>query len=141
MQWTHAGPAARAVFRRRSSTPVRRWGYGCCGVRVSLLPQLADLPQVARHIAPFSGLVWRYRDALDGRKGTAAAALLTELNVLEQGRLLRASQIARGRERPPLAQGWILSLADGRLQELDSGYATPAADVEPAQAVTAAARG
>ncbi|VWC73622.1 carbonic anhydrase [Burkholderia contaminans] len=110
-------------------------------MRVSLLPQLADLPQVARHIAPFSGLVWRYRDALDGRKGTAAAALLTELNVLEQGRLLRASQIARGRERPPLAQGWILSLADGRLQELDSGYATPAADVEPAQAVTAAARG
>ncbi|WGS40967.1 carbonic anhydrase [Burkholderia sp. JSH-S8] len=102
--------------------------YGCGGVRASLLPPPADLPHVARRIAPLCALAHRHRDALAGLDDTAAADRLAELNVLEQVRQLRASPIVRDRERPPLVHGWIFSLADGRLKELDSGYATPPAD-------------
>ncbi|MCO8649658.1 carbonic anhydrase, partial [Burkholderia multivorans] len=69
-----------------------------------------------------------------------AADRLAELNVLEQVRLLRASPIVRERERPPLVHGWIFSLADGRLKELDSGYAA-AADPAAAPAAMADALG
>ncbi|KVN40461.1 carbonic anhydrase [Burkholderia pyrrocinia] len=110
--------------------------YGCGGVRASLLPPPADLPHVARRIAPLCALAHRHRDALAGLDGTAAADRLAELNVLEQVRQLRASPIVRDRERPPLVHGWIFSLADGRLKELDSGYATPLADA-PARAAAA----
>jgi carbonic anhydrase len=116
--------------------------YGCGGVRASLLPPPADLPHVARRIAPLCALARRHRDTLGGLDETAAADRLAELNVLEQVRLLRASPIVRGRERPPLVHGWIFSLADGRLKELDSGYTAP----EPAESdlehtATAAALG
>ncbi|KVV54301.1 carbonic anhydrase [Burkholderia territorii] len=101
--------------------------YGCGGVRASLLPPPGDLPHVARRIAPLCALAHRHRDTLAGLDDTAAADRLAELNVLEQVRQLRASPIVRDRERPPLVHGWIFSLADGRLKELDSGYATPPA--------------
>ncbi|MGZ2745555.1 carbonic anhydrase [Burkholderia stagnalis] len=110
--------------------------YGCGGVRASLLPPPADLPHVARRIAPLCALAHRHRDALAGLDDTAAADRLAELNVLEQVRQLRASPIVRDRERPPLVHGWIFSLADGRLKELDSGYATPPAD-SPARSAAA----
>ncbi|KVL46549.1 carbonic anhydrase [Burkholderia cepacia] len=110
--------------------------YGCGGVRASLLPPPANLPHVARRIAPICALARRSRDALEGLDDVAAADRLAELNVLEQVRLLRASPIVRGRERPPLVHGWIFSLADGRLKELDSGYVTLPADAEPEQAET-----
>ncbi|WP_305729838.1 carbonic anhydrase, partial [Burkholderia ubonensis] len=106
-----------------------------------LLPPPSDLPHVARRIAPLCALARRHRDTLDGLDDTAAADRLAELNVLEQVRLLRASPIVQGRERPPLVHGWIFSLADGRLLELDSGYTTPPVDVEPVQAATADALG
>ncbi len=61
--------------------------------------------------------------------------------MLEQVRLLRASPIVRERERPPLVHGWIFSLADGRLKELDSGYAAAAADPAAAPAAMADALG
>jgi len=54
-------------------------------------------------------------------------------------RLLRASPIVQGRKRPPLVHGWIFSLADGLLKELDSGYAAPPVEAEPEHAATAAA--
>ncbi|WP_175950841.1 carbonic anhydrase [Burkholderia sp. BCC0405] len=98
--------------------------YGCGGVRASLLPPPSDLPHVVRRIAPLCALARRHRDVLAGLDDTAAADRLSELNVLEQVRQLRASPIVRNRERPPLVHGWIFSLADGRLKELDSGYAT-----------------
>lgn len=60
-----------------------------------------------------------------------AADRLAELNVLEQVRLLRASSIVRDRERPPLVHGWIFSLADGRLEELTSGYPNMPPDASP----------
>ncbi|MBR8315478.1 carbonic anhydrase [Burkholderia dolosa] len=108
--------------------------YGCGGVRASLLPPPSDLPHVARRIAPLCALARRHRDALAGLDDTAAADRLAELNVLEQVRQLRASPIVCDRERPPLVHGWIFSLADGRLKELDSGYAPSAADTEPEHA-------
>ncbi|KAB0646874.1 carbonic anhydrase, partial [Burkholderia territorii] len=86
-------------------------------------------------------LARRHRDALAGLDDTAAADRLAELNVLEQVRLLRASPIVRGRQRPPLVHGWIFSLADGRLKELDSGYTAAPVEVEPEHAATAAALG
>ncbi|KWF31284.1 carbonic anhydrase [Burkholderia pseudomultivorans] len=107
---------------------------GCGGVRASLLPPPSDLPHVARRIAPLCALARRHRDTLAGLDDTTAADRLAELNVLEQVRLLRASPIVRDRERPPLVHGWIFSLADGRLVELDSGYAAQPADAEPAHA-------
>ncbi|AOJ63327.1 carbonic anhydrase [Burkholderia ubonensis] len=115
--------------------------YGCGGVRASLLPPPADLPHVARRIAPLCALAHRHRGALAGLDDTSAADRLAELNVLEQVRLLRASPIVRDREPPPLVHGWIFSLADGRLKELDSGYATQPADAAPAQATPAPALG
>lgn len=101
--------------------------YGCGGVRASLLPPPRELPHVARRIAPLCALARRHRDTLGGLDDTAAADRLAELNVLEQVRQLRASPIVRDRERPPLVHGWIFSLADGHLTELDSG--DPAATV------------
>ncbi|VWC16494.1 carbonic anhydrase [Burkholderia lata] len=98
--------------------------YGCGGVRASLLPPPSDLPRVMRRIAPLCALASRHRDVLAGLDDTAAADRLAELNVLEQVRQLRASPIVHDRERPPIVHGWIFSLADGRLKELDSGYAT-----------------
>ncbi|KUY95104.1 MULTISPECIES: carbonic anhydrase [unclassified Burkholderia] len=115
--------------------------YGCGGVRASLLPPPADLPHVARRIAPLCALARRHRDTLDELDDTAAADRLAELNVLEQVRLLRASPIVHGRQRPPLVHGWIFSLADGRLKELDSGYTAPPAEAEPEPAAMAAALG
>ncbi|WP_332451302.1 carbonic anhydrase, partial [Burkholderia ubonensis] len=117
--------------------------YGCGGVRASLLPPSADLPHVARRIAPLCALARRHRDALAGLDDTAAADRLAELNVLEQVRLLRASPIVRDREPPPLVHGWIFLLADGRLKELDSGYATlpAAAAATPVRAAPAPALG
>ncbi|KWE52562.1 carbonic anhydrase [Burkholderia ubonensis] len=115
--------------------------YGCGGVRASLLPPPADLPHVARRIAPLCALAHRHRGALAGLDDTAAADRLAELNVLEQVRLLRASPIVRDREPPPLVHGWIFSLADGRLKELDSGYATQPADAVPVPATPAPALG
>ncbi|KUZ95016.1 carbonic anhydrase [Burkholderia ubonensis] len=115
--------------------------YGCGGVRASLLPPPADLPHVARRIAPLCALAHRHRGALAGLDDTAAADRLAELNVLEQVRELRASPIVRDRERPPLVHGWIFSLADGRLKELDSGYATQPADAVPVPATSAPALG
>ncbi|KUZ62366.1 carbonic anhydrase [Burkholderia ubonensis] len=115
--------------------------YGCGGVRASLLPPPADLPHVARRIAPLCALAHRHRGALAGLDDTAAADRLAELNVLEQVRELRASPIVRDRERPPLVHGWIFSLADGRLKELDSGYATQPADAVPVPATPAPALG
>ncbi|AYZ65855.1 carbonic anhydrase [Burkholderia multivorans] len=115
--------------------------YGCGGVRASLLPPPADLPHVARRIAPLCALAHRHRGALAGLDDTAAADRLAELNVLDQVRQLRASPIVRDRERPPLVHGWIFSLADGRLKELDSGYATPPADALPVPATPAPALG
>lgn len=112
--------------------------YGCGGVRASLLPPSPDLPHVNRRIAPLCALARRHRGTLAGLGEAAAADRLAELNVLEQVRLLRASSIVRDRERPPLVHGWIFSLADGRLKELDSGYPrTPA----PAHAAPAPALG
>ncbi|MBU9521647.1 carbonic anhydrase [Burkholderia multivorans] len=111
--------------------------YGCGGVRASLLPPPAELPHVARRIAPLCSLARRHRHELDGLDDAAAADRLAELNVLEQVRLLRASPIVRERERPPLVHGWIFSLADGRLKELDSGYAAAAADPAAAPAAMA----
>ncbi|KVX90831.1 carbonic anhydrase [Burkholderia ubonensis] len=115
--------------------------YGCGGVRASLLPPPADLPHVSRRIAPLCALAHRHRGALAGLDDTAAADRLAELNVLEQVRLLRASPIVRDRERPPLVHGWIFSLADGRLKELDSGYATQPADAPAASTALAPALG
>ncbi|ABX14711.1 Carbonate dehydratase [Burkholderia multivorans ATCC 17616] len=115
--------------------------YGCGGVRASMLPPPADLPHVARRIAPLCSLARRHRHELDGLDDAAAADRLAELNVLEQVRLLRASPIVRERERPPLVHGWIFSLADGRLKELDSGYAAAAADPAAAPAAMADALG
>ncbi|TCW80577.1 carbonic anhydrase [Burkholderia sp. SRS-46] len=113
--------------------------YGCGGVRASLLPPPSALPHVARRIAPLCALAHRHRDALAGLDDTAAADRLAELNVLEQVRQLRASPIVRDRERPPLVHGWIFSLADGRLKELDSGYATLPADAPATPAALAPA--
>ncbi|KVT66948.1 carbonic anhydrase [Burkholderia ubonensis] len=115
--------------------------YGCGGVRASLLPPPTDLPHVSRRIAPLCALARRHHDTLAGLDPAAAADHLTELNVLEQVRLLRASPIVRDREPPPLVHGWIFSLADGRLKELDSGYATQPADAAPTQAAPAPALG
>ncbi|WP_261543865.1 carbonic anhydrase [Burkholderia multivorans] len=115
--------------------------YGCGGVRASLLPPPAELPHVARRIAPLCSLARRHRHELDRLDDAAAADRLAELNVLEQVRLLRASPIVRERERPPLVHGWIFSLADGRLKELDSGYAAAAADPAAAPAAMADALG
>ncbi|OXJ21472.1 carbonic anhydrase [Burkholderia sp. HI2714] len=112
--------------------------YGCGGVRASLLPPPADLPHVARRIAPLCALAHRHRDTLAALDDTTAADRLAELNVLEQVRQLRASPIVRDRERPPLVHGWIFSLADGRLLELDSGYTAAPVDVELALAATTA---
>ncbi|KVS60396.1 carbonic anhydrase [Burkholderia cepacia] len=112
--------------------------YGCGGVRASLLPPPSDLPHVARRIAPLCALARRYRDALAGLDDTASVDRLAELNVLEQVRQLRASSIVRDRERSPLVHGWIFSLADGHLMELDSGYATPPADAPARPAMGAA---
>ncbi|OJA58171.1 carbonic anhydrase [Burkholderia ubonensis] len=115
--------------------------YGCGGVRASLLPPPTDLPHVSRRIAPLCALARRHHDTLAGLDDAAAADHLAELNVLEQVRLLRASPIVRDRERPPLVHGWIFSLADGRLKELDSGYATQPADAAHTQAAPAPALG
>lgn len=105
--------------------------YGCGGVRASLLPPSPDLPHVNRRIAPLCALARRHRDALDGLPDAEDADRLAELNVLEQVRLLRASPIVRDRERPPLVHGWIFSLADGRLEELTSGYPNMPPDASP----------
>ncbi|RQP30792.1 carbonic anhydrase [Burkholderia ubonensis] len=115
--------------------------YGCGGVRASLLPPPTDLPHVSRRIAPLCALARRHHDTLAGLDEAAAADHLAELNVLEQVRLLRASPIVRDREPPPLVHGWIFSLADGRLKELDSGYAAQPADAAPTQAAPAPALG
>ncbi|KVW32469.1 carbonic anhydrase [Burkholderia ubonensis] len=115
--------------------------YGCGGVRASLLPPPTDLPHVSRRIAPLCALARRHHDTLAGLDDAAAADHLAELNVLEQVRLLRASPIVRDREPPPLVHGWIFSLADGRLKELDSGYAKQPADAAPTQAAPAPALG
>ncbi|MGU7771277.1 carbonic anhydrase [Burkholderia sp. MR1-5-21] len=115
--------------------------YGCGGVRASLLPPPAGLPHVARRIAPLCALARRHRDTLAGLDDTAAADRLAELNVLEQVRALRASPIVRDRERPPLVHGWIFSLADGRLKELDSGYAARPAHDAAVQAAPVPALG
>ncbi|KVO26175.1 carbonic anhydrase [Burkholderia ubonensis] len=115
--------------------------YGCGGVRASLLPPPTDLPHVSRRIAPLCALARQHHDTLAGLDPAAAADHLAELNVLEQVRLLRASPIVRDREPPPLVHGWIFSLADGRLKELDSGYAPQPADAAPTQAAPAPALG
>ena len=115
--------------------------YGCGGVRASLLPPPTDLPHVARRIAPLCALARRHRDTLGGLDDAAAADHLAELNVLEQVKLLRASPIVQGRPRPPLVHGWIFSVADGRLTELDSGYTAPPVAAEPQHTATAVAFG
>ncbi len=105
--------------------------YGCGGVRASLLPPPAELPHVARRIAPLCALAGRHRATLDGLGVDAAADRLAELNVLEQVRRLREHPIVRDREAPPLVHGWIFSLSSGLLDVLSSGYATAN---EPAEA-------
>lgn len=115
--------------------------YGCGGVRASLLPPPSDLPHVARRIAPLCALARSHRDMLASLDETLAADWLAELNVLEQVRLLRASPIVLSRKNPPLVHGWIFSLADGRLKELDSDYKSIQGKNSPAQPLPTLALG
>ncbi|WLE60116.1 carbonic anhydrase [Burkholderia plantarii] len=110
--------------------------YGCGGVRASLLPPPADLPHVARRIAPLCALAGRHRATLDGLPADRAADRLAELNVHEQVRLLRESPIVRDGDPAPLVHGWIFSLSDGLLKVLTSGY--PDADGRSADAADTA---
>jgi carbonic anhydrase len=96
---------------------------GCGGVRAALLPRSPDLPHVNRRIAPLCALAERHAAGLNALSEDAAANRLAELNVLEQVRLLRGHPIVRAATPPPLIHGWVFSIADGLLTELDSGYA------------------
>ncbi|AEA61549.1 carbonic anhydrase [Burkholderia gladioli] len=111
--------------------------YGCGGVRASLLPPPADLPHVARRIAPLCALASRHRATLDELPADTAANRLAELNVLEQVRLLREHPVVRDSQPAPLVHGWIFSLSDGLLNVLSSGYEAGAA--QPAETAPAAA--
>ncbi|MBN3723339.1 carbonic anhydrase [Burkholderia sp. Ac-20379] len=101
--------------------------YGCGGVRAALLPPPADLPHVARRIAPLCALAARHRNSLDALPADTAANRLAELNVLEQVQRLREHPIVRDGTPAPLVHGWIFSLSDGLLNVLSSGYESPGA--------------
>ncbi|GAB7539510.1 carbonic anhydrase [Burkholderia sp. 22PA0106] len=111
--------------------------YGCGGVRASLLPPPADLPHVARRIAPLCALAARHRSSLDALPADTAANRLAELNVLEQVQRLREHPIVRDSTSAPLVHGWIFSLSDGLLNVLSSGYepsdTTSAQAIEPTE--------
>ncbi|WP_184074380.1 carbonic anhydrase [Paraburkholderia sp. CI2] len=96
--------------------------YGCGGVRASLLPPSSGMPHVNRHIAPLRALAHRHCAELDCEPSDRAADRLSEFNVLERVRLLRDTAIIRDSVPAPLVHGWIFSLTDGRIEELDSGY-------------------
>jgi carbonic anhydrase len=99
--------------------------YGCGGVLAALTPPVAGLVHVARRIAPLRSLACRHSaelDALPSRERRVDR--LAELNVLEQVRALRLTEIVRSVARPPRVQGWIFDLRDGRIQVLDTGEAT-----------------
>ncbi|MBB5405351.1 carbonic anhydrase [Paraburkholderia atlantica] len=97
--------------------------YGCGGVRASLLPPADTLPHFNRRIRPLCALAHTHHAAL-ARLPSEEARInrLVELNVLEQVRLLREHPLVRERAPSPLVHGWIFSLNDGQLRELESGF-------------------
>lgn len=97
--------------------------YGCGGVRASLMPPAPHLPHVNRRIRPLCELAQTHRAELDGiAPEQARINRLAELNVIAQVQRLREHPIVARSEPPPLVHGWIFSLADGQLRELESGY-------------------
>ena len=111
--------------------------YGCGGVRASAAAAVRPAARRTPHRALRSrGAIATHWTA--GRRGRRRPPRRTQRARTGEA---AACVPVQGRERPPLVHGWIFSLADGRLQELDSGYTTPPADVEPVQAATAGALG
>lgn len=97
--------------------------YGCGGVRASLMPPAPHLPHVNRRIRPLCELAQTHRAELDGiAPEQTRIDRLAELNVIAQVQRLREHPIVARSEPPPLVHGWIFSLADGQLRELESGY-------------------
>ncbi len=101
---------------------------GCGGVRASLFPIRDDLPRVARRIAPLCQLAHAHQEELDAiSDGDARINRLAELNVLQQVRTLRQSDIVRNAGRPLGIHGWIFDVGSGHIRAL-------AVDDEPAMA-------
>jgi carbonic anhydrase len=92
---------------------------GCGGVRAALFPIREDLPRVARRIAPLCQLAHAHRDTLDRISDSEARIdRLAELNVLQQVRTLRQSDIVRNAGRPLGIHGWIFNVGSGRIRTL-----------------------
>jgi carbonic anhydrase len=96
--------------------------YGCGGVKASLLPPPADLPHVARRIAPLCALARVHSRELDGcASSDDQVDRLAELNVIAQARAIRATSIVRNAPHAPAVHGWIFGLHDGHIKVLAAG--------------------
>lgn len=95
--------------------------YGCGGVR-AVLEGNAQGP-VAEWLEPLLALSEKHRDELESiRDFTARWARLCELNVVDQVRQLRRSDIIRAaseRGAQVMLHGWIYDLRDGLLRDLE----------------------
>ena len=95
--------------------------YRCGGVRAALETERGGL--VDDWLAPIRALHQRHRTFFDGCPGeTARWDKLCELNVLEQARSVAQTTMVReawARGQDLAVHGWIYSVADGYLRDLD----------------------
>ena len=94
--------------------------YGCGGVKAAL--EGTDLGEIDNWLAHIKD-VWReHYDAVMALPGAERADRLAELNVIAQVQnVARTSMVQKAwaEGRPLSVHGWIYSLADGRIRDLD----------------------
>ena len=111
--------------------------YGCGGVRASMEPErLGLVDHWLRHIRDISS---KHEDTLKGIADKAQRwDRLCELNVMEQVRNVCHTTIVQGaweRNQPLAVHGWIYSIRNGRLRDLDV-RATRQAEVSDVYRIT-----
>jgi carbonic anhydrase len=113
--------------------------YGCGGVQAVL--RRAKLGLVDNWLRHVEDVRWRHRDLLAGLDDDAARHdRLCELNVIEQAVNVALTTVVRdawARGQELAVHGWIYSLGDGLLRDLDLDIASESAVVAAAEAACA----
>jgi carbonic anhydrase len=101
--------------------------YGCGGVQAAYRrTALGLIDNWLRHVQDVHD---RHAAAIDDRDAPAAVNRLCELNVIDQARHVCQTTIVRDawtRGQPLSVHGWIYSLRDGLIRDLDFTVASPA---------------
>jgi carbonic anhydrase len=95
-------------------------GHHCCGgVQAALRPPVARIPNVNRRIDTIRRLAAVYGPELrELQSFNERSDRLSELNVLEQVKILQRMPVIQRAERPVQIHGWIFSMREGRLKAL-----------------------